>query len=80
MPDTRSRFAPIQVDSLSEEDQLLGSCPCGGGWTVAYEDVVPLAGRWFDSLVVKCCECGYYLRALFDVTRFFEAKSWAWSR
>ena len=49
MPDTRSRFAPIQVDSLSEEDQLLGSCPCGGGWTVAYEDVVPLAGRWFGE-------------------------------
>jgi hypothetical protein len=80
MPDELVHLTPILVDSLMDEEQHLGSCPCGGGWTVALEDVVPVAGRWFDSLVVACRGCGNHRRAIFEVTKFFTPPTWAWSR
>ncbi len=80
MLDTSPHLQPIPVSSLTDEDQFLGFCRCGGAWILAHEEVLPLIGRWYDSLVVRCGRCGSYSRAIFDITRFFEPKTWAWSR
>lgn len=64
-------MVPISVRSIAEEDRHLGACPCGGSWKLAAEDVVPLGGRWYDALVMKCQRCGDYGRGIFDITSFY---------
>lgn len=70
--------SPICVRSVEEEDAVLGRCRCGQRWALAAEDVVPLRGRWYDALVLRCVYCGSSHNALFDITAFFEPPSHAW--
>ncbi len=69
---------PVSVKSVDEEDNLLGACPCGSGWCLAAEEVVPLQDRWYDALVVSCPACGSVARAVFDITSFFAPPTHAW--
>lgn len=70
----------LVASSVAHEDVLLGTCECGGSWRLSYEEVVPLSGRWFDAIVMRCATCGEYRRAVFDITSFFEPPTLAWSR
>lgn len=67
------------VHSIAQEDDLLSQCPCGGSWALAAESVIPLEGRWFDCLVLRCQACGRHDRGVFDVTPFFEPRPKVWS-
>lgn len=71
---------PVRVASVEEEEHVLGVCPCGSSWALAHEEVVPVRGRWYDALVMKCRTCGSVCRAVFDITPFFEPVSLAWAR
>ena len=53
----RRMSIPI-VRSVEDEDRRMGRCECGGRLRLRSEEVIPRAGRWFDSLVVTCAECG----------------------
>jgi hypothetical protein len=68
------------VASVDDEDAALGKCPCGDRWLLAAEEVVPLSGRWYDALVVRCAGCGRTKRGVFDISSFFEPPTLAWSR
>ena len=70
----------IEVTSIDEEDALLGECPCGSGWLLVSEYVVPIAKRWYDALVLCCSTCGSSRRAIFDISSFFVPQSKAWVR
>jgi hypothetical protein len=72
--------SPPAVRSVEEEDEILGRCRCGGVWSLAFEEVSPRAGRWYDTLIVKCAHCHTSQLALFDITLFFAATSKAWVR
>jgi hypothetical protein len=72
--------SPFAVRSVEEEDDILGHCLCGGPWRLAFEEVAPRAGRWYDTLVVKCADCHTSQLALFDITPFFAPTSKAWVR
>ena len=72
--------SPVRVTSIDDEDRLLGACSCGRPWCLLAEDVAPIRGRWFDALVVGCPDCGGRVRAIFDVTAFFEPQTSAWAR
>jgi hypothetical protein len=67
------------VESIAQEDALISSCRCGGVWALAAEDVVPLDGRWFDCLVLRCRSCGQHGSGVFDVTAFFEPRPRVWA-
>ncbi len=71
----------VKVDSIDEEDAILGvcGCACGREWRLAAEEVVPIMNRWYDALVVTCPACGEIRRALFDITSFFSPPSNAWT-
>ena len=71
---------PVCVESIEDEDRVFGICSCGSTWSVAHEDVVPLRGRWYDALVMKCRSCGAVVQAVFDVTPFFQPATFAWVR
>lgn len=70
----------VPVVSIDAEDDILGSCACGGRWLVRAEDVTPIHDHWYDALVVGCPRCGRCRRAIFDVTSFFSPPTSAWSR
>lgn len=70
--------APIAL-SVSDEEVRMGTCDCGGDWRLRSEHLVPVGGRWFDSLVTRCQRCGRREGFLFDVTPFFEAHPRIWS-
>jgi uncharacterized Zn finger protein len=70
----------VVVQSVDEEDAVLGACACGQAWHLAAEEVVPIRNRWYDALVVRCSACGEVRRAVFDITAFFEPPSRAWLR
>jgi hypothetical protein len=72
--------SPVCVNSIDEEDHLLGQCSCGRPWRLLAEDVAPIRGRWFDALVMGCSDCGDRRRAVFDVSAFFEPRTSAWVR
>ena len=57
----------------------MGQCECGGTWLLKAEDVMPLDGRWFDSLVARCYRCGNERGFLFDVTAFFQVHPRVWA-
>src|SRR5206468_6806476 len=68
----------VTVNSIAEEDSHLGKCECGGAWSLASEDVLPLHGRWLDALVMRCDLCARYRRGLFDITSFFHPPTRSW--
>lgn len=74
----RQGTAAPGVRSVADEERRMGSCPCGGAWAVAAEDIVPLHGRWFDSLVVRCSHCGHTKPFLFDISSFFVPVARVW--
>lgn len=69
----------LVVQSVDEEDVVLGACPCGSRWTIAGEEVAPVRHRWYDALVVRCSNCGQVRRAVFDITPFFDPPTHAWA-
>jgi hypothetical protein len=66
--------------SIEDEEAVLGICECGADWSLMSEHVIPLRGRWYDSLVVACPICGRYRRAVFDITSFFVPAPKVWSQ
>ena len=75
----RHRMA-IRVDSTEEEAALMGRCFCGASWRLASESVDPVAGRWLDSVGVRCSACGSRRVFTFDITPFFEPRPAVWAR
>ena len=67
------------VSSIEEEESCMGGCPCGGNWQLMNEVLVPLQGRWYDSLVSACPLCHTRSSFLFDVTPFFRAHPRVWA-
>ena len=57
----------------------MGGCPCGGKWQLISDCLVPLQGRWYDSLVSACPSCRTRSGFLFDVTPFFQAHPRVWA-
>jgi hypothetical protein len=68
----------VVVESVDEEDAVLGRCVCGCGWSVVGEEVAPVRDHWYDALVVRCVGCGQVRRKIFDITPFFEPPTHAW--
>jgi hypothetical protein len=75
----RHRMA-IRVESAEDEDELMGHCVCGASWRLASESVDPVAGRWLDSVGVRCSACGVRSVFTFDITPFFEPRPAVWAR
>jgi len=48
----------VVVESVDEEDAVLGRCACGCGWAFIGEEVAPVRDHWYDALVVRCVGCG----------------------
>lgn len=69
----------MAVANVDEEEMLMRTCSCGGAWTIVSEAVVPLAGRWFDTLVGRCTSCSRRERFVFDITAFYEAVPRVWA-
>lgn len=74
----RHRSIPI-VRSIDEEEREIGRCDCGGLLRLRSEEVIPRTGRWFDSLVVMCVDCGKPSGHSFEITPFFEARPRVWA-
>lgn len=68
----------VFVESVDEEDVVLGRCACGSEWTLVGEEVAPVRDRWYDALVVRCVACNQVHREIFDITAFFEPPTHAW--
>jgi hypothetical protein len=67
------------VGSIEDEDRQMGQCECGGLLRLRSEEVIPRAGRWFDSLVVMCVECRKPSGHVFEITPFYEARPRVWA-
>lgn len=67
------------VSSIEEEESRMGACTCGAAWQVVSERLVPLGGRWYDSLVSTCPSCRTRSGFLFDVTRFYQPHPRVWA-
>lgn len=68
------------VRSVEDEERRMGPCECGGQRSLRSEEVIPRAGRWFDSLVVVCVACGRPSGHVFEITPFYEARPRVWAR
>ena len=67
------------VANIREEELLMRTCSCGSAWTVVSEAVVPLGGRWYDTLVGRCSSCTRRERFIFDITGFYQAVPRVWA-
>lgn len=71
---------PVQVvTSIGEEELLMGVCTCGDSRQVVSERLVPLDGRWYDSIVSNCPACHTLSGFLFDVTPFYQPHPRVWA-
>lgn len=70
----------VVVESVDEEDAILGRCTCGSDWALVGEEVAPVRDHWYDALVVRCVGCNQVRRQIFDITAFFDPPTHAWSR
>jgi hypothetical protein len=68
------------VRSIEDEERRIGRCDCGGPLRLESEEVIPQAGKWFDSLVVMCEECRKPSGHVFEITPFYEARPRVWAR
>jgi hypothetical protein len=75
-----TRGAIPVVGCIEDEDRQIGRCECGGLRRLRSEEVIPRAGRWFDSLVVMCTECGMPSGHIFEITPFYQARPRVWAR
>lgn len=65
----------MRVDSVEEEEGALGACDCGASdRATVSEELMPLHSRWYDSLVLRCRQCGRVTARVFDVTSFYEPR------
>lgn len=69
----------VRVQSVDEEDHLMGACSCSGSWVPAREVVAPFRGGWLDFLTVRCAACGSVRLFTFDITGFFLPRPGVWS-
>jgi hypothetical protein len=70
----RDRRSVARVSGLEDEDRLMGHCPCGGAWALAYNEVSLRKQAWVDHLLMRCRSCDARATFDFDVTGFFEAR------
>lgn len=69
----------MRVDSIEDEEIALGACECGAtDRATVSEELTPLDSRWYDSLVLRCRECGLFTARVFDVTSFYEPRPGLW--
>lgn len=70
--------ARLAVQSIDEEDELIGRCRCGSPWRLIRNIVEPVSGAWLDFVGLRCPACDSRAIFTFDVTSFFEARPGVW--
>lgn len=69
----------VRVDSVDEEEAVIGVCDCGSATRATVsEELLPIRARWYDSLVLRCNGCGQFVARVFDVTSFYEPRPGVW--
>jgi hypothetical protein len=70
----------VRVTSIDEEDRLIGRCPCGGAWALAFNEVMLRREAWVDHLRMRCPACAARQTFEFDVSSFFLPRPRVWAR
>jgi hypothetical protein len=66
--------------SVEDECRMMGRCPCGGDWRLAYNEVALRQRAWVDYIDVRCPMCDARAAFAFDVSRFFAPRPGVWGR